>query len=169
MTKELPDPQTLRNLLRYDPEAGFIFRKSDGARVMKTPHIKGYFCGVVLRRKMLSHRVAWAMHHGSWPEGEVDHINGDKHDNRIANLRDVPRCINARNAKMYLHNKSGHNGVSWSKDKNMWTAQITINWKNRNLGSYSDINDAIAARKAAERGHGFTERHGQCKTAYISQ
>jgi hypothetical protein len=161
MSKDLPSPDMLRQLLCYDPATGFISRKSDGARVFQSIHSTGYFCGVILRKWFLAHRIAWALHYRDWPKNNIDHINGDRADNRIENLRDVPQTLNQRNRTRRENNTSGHNGVYWHKRASRWQAQIRINGKRKYLGRYADINDAIAARKAAECGHGFTERHGE--------
>ena len=80
----------------------------------------------------------------------IDHINGNRLDNRMANLRVVNRQQNAFNTGMRSDNTSGHIGVSWSKAKSKWVAQIQINGKSIYLGRYSLIEDAIAAREAAE-------------------
>lgn len=81
----------------------------------------------------------------------IDHINQNKLDNRKVNLRITNKSINAFNTKMRVDNTSGYRGVSWDKEKNKWCARITINGKQRQIGRYSDIDDAISARKNAER------------------
>lgn len=82
----------------------------------------------------------------------VDHINQNKLDNRRCNLRIVDKSLNAFNTKMRTDNISGHRGVSWDKEKNKWCARITIHGKQKQIGRYDNIEDAILARKTAERG-----------------
>lgn len=85
------------------------------------------------------------------PEGyDTDHVNRDKLDNRICNLRTVTRSKNKHNATKYVTNKSGVKGVYWRGDINKWEAQITSNYKSRKLGCYKSIEEASKARKRAE-------------------
>lgn len=87
------------------------------------------------------------------PEGmEVDHINGDKLDNRRSNLRLCTRRQNSRN-KRVARSKSGHLGVYWSNQNKKWNAQIGPNGKSISLGFFDDMQDAIKARKTAELKH----------------
>lgn len=112
--------------------------------------------------KFLAHRIVWEMHYGKIPEGmQVDHINHDRTDNRIENLRLVNANENGKNQKSSTRNKSGVVGVSWKSQKNKWHAQIMVDGKQIHLGFYDDINDAKDARKVAERKYGFHENHGK--------
>ena len=124
-------------------------------------NLNGYKQGCILKTLVYAHRVAWAMHYGAWPEGEIDHINGDRSDNRILNLRDVPHRENQKNQKLPRHNTSRAVGVTWNKNANKWMAQIAVGGENRYLGIYSNIDDAIAARKDAEQRFGFHQNHGR--------
>lgn len=180
MTKELPSPELLRKLLRYEPDTGKLFwreRTPDmfanknasavwngrhaGQEALSTLHNFGYMCGDVCGRKCLAHRVVWAIVYGQWPQKQIDHINGDKADNRVENLREVTHQVNARNANMRVTNTSGYNGVCWQKNNKKWVAYIKIDGRRKHLGHFDDIRAAAAARKAAEIGYGFTERHGK--------
>jgi len=69
--------------------------------------------GTFMRKTYAAHRVAWFLHHGAWPMGEIDHINGNAQDNRIANLRDVTHKENTRNMKRRSDNTSGITGISY--------------------------------------------------------
>lgn len=80
----------------------------------------------------------------------VDHIDGNRLDNRVNNLRIVTRWQNRLNCGTRKDNTSGHTGVSWARDKRKWVAQIQVHGKGIRLGRFSNIDDAIAARKAAE-------------------
>ena len=78
------------------------------------------------------------------PEGyDIDHINRDKLDNRKVNLRICSRSENLHNQGLRRNNKSGHKGVYFRKDNKKWVAQIGINGKNKNLGSYLTFNEAV--------------------------
>ena len=89
-----------------------------------------------------------------FPEKEsgvvVDHINGNRLDNRMENLRLVNRAQNNMNKGLGSNNTSGHTGVAWDKSKRKWGAKIQIGGKTKYLGRYTDIENAIKARTEAE-------------------
>ncbi len=86
------------------------------------------------------------------PKGKVvDHINGDKLDNRKCNLRICIQADNMKNQKKRKNNKSGYTGVHWYKAKNKWQVYIKINYKRLHLGYYDDLEEAIKVRKEAEK------------------
>jgi len=98
---------------------------------------------------------------------EVDHINGDGTDNKLVNLREVSRTMNNQNASRRVDNKSGVTGVSWFKPARKWQAYISVDCRRIYLGVFSDLDEAIAVRKAAELQHGFHENHGREKSFEI--
>ncbi len=169
--KNLPSIEYLHKRLRYEPETGKLFWRdceethrsgrasaNKEAFTSKTKH--GYLHGSIDKKKLYSHRVAWAIYYGDWPREQVDHISGDRSDNRICNLREVSNKENAKNRALMPNNKSGVCGVYWCKANRNWTASIKINGKNKHLGSFSSIHDAKDAREAAQKQHGYSERHG---------
>lgn len=86
---------------------------------------------------------------------QVDHVNHNGLDNRKRNLRIVTNSQNAMNSRLRKDNTSGYKGVTWSKDKNKWQAQIAINKKYINLGRYSSIQEAsLAYQEASKLYHG---------------
>jgi hypothetical protein len=105
--------------------------------------------------------MAWLLQTGLWPSGDIDHINGDRSDNRWVNLRDVSKSKNARNAKQNSRNKSGFNGVSWCHHKKRWIAHIGLLGRFVVLGRFLTKEEAIKARRAADIEHEFSPRHGQ--------
>ena len=88
-----------------------------------------------------AHRVIYFYHHKSFPE-MVDHINGIRNDNRIENLRAATRSQNGQNRGKSSNCTSGVKGVSWSKNHNVWKAQVTFDNKIYYLGAFKDLNDA---------------------------
>lgn len=93
----------------------------------------------------------------NFPKGKyVDHINHNTLDNRKCNLRICNNADNIRNGKIRTNNKSGHTGVSLNKTKTKWEANIKVNYKSIYLGVYSNIEDAIKARKEAEKKYFYT-------------
>lgn len=81
---------------------------------------------------------------------EIDHINGNVYDNRKLNLRIVEGSKNAKNLKLYINNKSGHKGVSFSKRENRWKAYIQNDNQKIHLGTFLVYEDAVKARERAE-------------------
>lgn len=122
---------------------------------------RGYRNGTLdQERGTKAHRVAWALVHGEWPEC-IDHINGVVDDNRLLNLRAANSSINAKNKGMISTNTSGQMGVGWSRRDRKWVARIKTGGKERSLGYYTDKDEAIRARLAAEVASGFHPNHGQ--------
>jgi hypothetical protein len=165
-------PAELRELLDHNPDTGEMHWKARPARLFKADHWQrtwntrqagkraftvshqGYRRGMIFRRMYLEHIVAWAMHYGQWPSGQIDHINGIRDDNRISNLREATRTENCRNARMKSNNTSGVTGVVPHKGR--WRAYINLH-----LGIFETIEEAEAARKAAERElGGYHPNHG---------
>ena len=107
-----------------------------------------------------AHRLAWAFMTGSFPNKEIDHVNGNGMDNRWSNLRSVTRGTNMQNKKLYSRNTSGCAGVTWRPIMGKWQSNITVKGKRIHLGLFAKKSDAIEARKEAELKNGFTKRHG---------
>lgn len=105
-----------------------------------------------------AHRVAWAIYHGAWPEGHIDHINGCTSDNRIANLRDVTHAENMRNQKLRVDNTSGLPGISWFAQTSRWHVRVSGYNRSGHVGFFKSIDDAKAARDNARAGLGYTGR-----------
>ena len=112
-------------------------------------------------KRLKAHRLAWLIVHGKLPDGEIDHINRNRADNRISNLRDVPSAINHRNLTMLRNNKSGVTGVCWHKTNGKWQARVKIDGRYRYVGLFTCIHEASAAVKAFRAKHGFTDSHGE--------
>jgi hypothetical protein len=111
-------------------------------------------------RSIGAHRIAYKYVHGIDPD-EVDHINGERADNRICNLRSVTATGNRRNMAKPPSNKSGFVGVHWRQDKKKWVAHITLANRYTFLGYFKTKEEAAERRKAAEREHGFHPNHGR--------
>lgn len=152
----------MKELLSYDAETGYFrWRKAWGRRRMNVPagcvNVRdgGYIVigidGVVHQ----AHRLAWLYMFGRLPHEQIDHINGDRGDNRLANLRECSHCQNHKNVKRPSHNTSGFKGVHFHPQGNKWRARIKSNGKHYSLGLYHSKEQAHAAYcAAAERFHG---------------
>lgn len=121
---------------------------------------KGYIL-VKAGRHLLAHRIIWEMHYGPIPEGvQIDHINGEKGDNRIENLRLATRSQNGCNTKTRRDNTSGVKGVHWHKKTEKWQARIMIEGQRRSIGLFSTLEDAaLAVQSARENLHGEFCKH----------
>lgn len=151
-SEALPSIERVRELFCYDPESGIITwaKRRFGVKFGSeagTEH-KGYKRVKVDSKLILVHRVAWAIHYGKWPVGDLDHINRDRSDNRIVNLREATRSVNMIN-RDYPKGKSGVTGVSWHKRG--WQAAIRINGRSVYLGIFKTVEEAASVRAEAEK------------------
>ena len=157
--------ETVRELLSYDPETGVFKWKVRVSKKVRIGDIAGHaradgYCVIRIRGKFyLAHRLAHLMMTGSWPNGDIDHINGSTSDNCWVNLRDVSRRDNLKNSRRRNDNTSGVTGVTRRYRK--WRVEIRVNKKQIHLGSYEDFFEAVCARKSAERRYDFHPNHGR--------
>ncbi len=146
----------LRSILHYDPATGIFTWKISNSNRVKVGDVAGSLNGPgylqikVQSRPYKAHRLAWLHVNGVWPKLNIDHINRNPSDNRLVNLRDVTQKQNQQNRSTNSDNTSGHPGVYWSKRYSKWVAQIKHNQKQINLGYFTAIEEALAARKAGE-------------------
>ncbi len=156
---------TVNDLLRYDPESGDLFWRANRAK-MKAGSVaggiggKGYWHVSINNKSYLAHRIIWLIYYGRWPEDQLDHINHNKLDNRIKNLRSVMGYENNRNTTIRKDNKSGVIGVFWHSTQKVWESNIGVDGQLKYLGIYDNIFDAVCARKSAEIKYGFHKNHG---------
>jgi hypothetical protein len=149
--------EQLKQAMHYDPDTGLLTWRIRKAYNIPAGSIAGQRLPDGYRqvsfnlRMYMAHRLAWLYVHGQWPAAELDHINGNRDDNRLANLREASRTQNNYNRKPRSDSACGLKGVqrSW----NRWVARITINGKRVHLGSYSTPEEAHAAYCQAARKH----------------
>jgi len=100
-----------------------------------------------------AHQWVWYWHTGEWPDKQtdIDHINGNRDDNRFENLRIARRAENMWNGKMRVDNSSGYPGVVQPKGRTKWDARIKVDGEFYFLGAFYSYKEAVAARKAAEK------------------
>jgi hypothetical protein len=145
----------------YDPETGrFTWKRRENptrgwnaryaGKEAGWEGVRGYRHIHIGDKDYLAHRLAWLLTYGRWPEGDTDHINCDKADNRIDNLREATRSENSANRPPPAHNRSGFKGVHFDKSRQKWMAFIRKDWRVRNLGRYATKEEAVAVRRAAE-------------------
>jgi HNH endonuclease/AP2 domain len=153
--------ERLRELLHYEPDTGVFTRRVRTAnRVRVGGDVAGsvnssdgyrYIC--IDYRLYPDHRLAWLYITGSWPKSQIDHINGDKTDNRLANLREATQSQNQANTSMRADNISGFKGVSWSKGRRKWLAHIKKRSKCKHLGFFDTSGSAALAYTIAAEKH----------------
>jgi hypothetical protein len=162
----LPTADQVRELLTYDPETGVLTwlpRRGDG-RATKSWNAKhagkqagtpesnyGYVQVGLFGRIYLAHRIILLLATSEWPPTEVDHVNGIRTDNRIANLRLATPSQNQANRKRPATNTSKFKGVTW--DRGRYKAQIIVRGKYLHLGHFATPEDAHAAYCSAARAH----------------
>jgi hypothetical protein len=164
----------IQSSLGYEPSTGlFVWQERPLSQFLTENHYKiwhsrfvgkpafttkakgGYLSGRINSKTMMAHNVAWIWVYGAYPVHRLDHINRDRSDNRIENLRDVPHSENMKNAGISSANTSGRTGVSFNAAAGKWIASIKVDGVQRHLGRFSEIEPAIHARISAERKFGF--------------
>lgn len=152
----------LRDFLRYEPETGELFWTVDVSNANKSGDraggsIRERYRRVHLKGKnYLEHRVVWFLVHGAWPKGQIDHINGDKQDNRIANLRAVNAFQNMQNRAPHREGKSW--GVHFVRGK--WHASIGHDGESIHIGVFEFEIEARGAVYGFLKGKGWLEHYG---------
>lgn len=148
----------IKELFNYDPETGIL--RWIGSRSNRVKYLdiagtigkSGYLMVGILDKRYQVHRVIWFYMYGKWPDGDIDHINGIKTDNRIENLRDVTRSVNKQNIKRAnLNNKYKLLGVFWHKASKKYLAKIMLNGNSKHLGLFDCPQAAHEAYLQAKR------------------
>lgn len=181
---EMPTAEILRAIIRYEHDTGLLFwlprgpelfvegrwgkqsaadrwnTRWAGKPAFRQVNVNGYLCGEISNRPHRAHRVIWMMVHGVQPE-DVDHIDGNRQNNRLQNLRAVTRQENLRNVRRKETNTSGVTGVSWDTARGKWFACLAVDGKTISLGRYGTLEEAKSVRAAANARYGFHQNHGR--------
>lgn len=164
--------KTLTEYLRYDKHTGeFTWIK----RPNKNIHLHtragtldkktGYRTITLFGKRYSEHRLVWFYVHGEMPTNTIDHINQIRDDNRLGNLRQVTKSENQRN-KTRRDSRLDEIGIWWCKRRRRYVAEITLNGKKVYQRTFTDIDEAINARKQKALELGFHANHGQSKAKY---
>lgn len=144
----------VRKMLNYDEDTGVLSWKVSPARRVKVGDVVGYinsdgYVGISIKNNTYrAHRIIWMYVYGEFPSKDIDHINGNRSDNRLFNLRLASSSDNAKNRKITSKNTSGFKGVSYHKTKKKWCAQCQSNGKSHYLGQFDTAEKASAAYQA---------------------
>ena len=143
-------PEEVADILKYDSESG-IFTwikprpKVRVGNIAGSLSADGYVRVTIYHRRYMAHRLAWLFTYGQWPPHEIDHIDGNRSNNKACNLRLSTSAENNQNISLGKNNKSGYLGVGWLASSNAWRAQIQVSGKNKYLGLFSTAELAHAA------------------------
>jgi len=142
----VPNTQEEALALFYYKDGVLFWKNNQGTYPTKDKPVgsktkNGYMESKICGKGFKVHRMAFLLHHG-WLPKMVDHIDGNRENNKIENLRAADAQSNKCNQKIYCSNTSGIKGVCWSKERCMWKAQINYNKKRKHLGYYENINEA---------------------------
>ena len=157
--------ELLKELFDYREDGNLIRKRSTGGngntagKKLGWLDQTGYIHTKVKGKFFRLHRLIYMYHHGELPE-QLDHINRNKLDNRIENLRPADGFENASNRKLFKNNTSGCKGVGYRKSTNKWFVYVNIKNKRKNIGSFDDLELAeLVAIEARDKYHGFFANH----------
>jgi len=155
----------LKNRFNYDENTGvFTFKVFAGSKRPGEPAgcvtPKGYIHISIDSKAYKAHRLAWLYVYGVMPECDIDHIDHNKENNAISNLRLVTQIENSKNRPKDKRNSCGVTGV-YLQDCGTWRARITVNRKTIHLGIFNTLDEAKEARLVAEMLYGFHNNHGE--------
>lgn len=176
-------PDFLRQLLDYDPSTGVfhwrerplsmfrttpkrtaehsraIWNKRYAGKVISSVTAYGYARIQIFQTYYFAHRIAWMLMKHQWPVNDIDHINGNRLDNRISNLRDATRAENLQNLKKSGIGASGYKGAHWNSERRKWKSSIKLHGVTHHLGYFSSKEEAHNAYvKAKRRLHTFNRK-----------
>lgn len=167
--KKLPTQAQIKEILHYDTETG-VFRWRFARSNVKPWSVagckkdSGYIDIKLNKNTYKAHRLAWVYMIGASPLNVIDHINGNKSDNKWSNLRETTNKQNLENQTLKKDNTSGFRGVSWSKKHNKWRAYVMNNYKYIHVGIFITPEEAAKAA-ATKRNELFTHDTGRDNSA----
>ncbi|WP_161594461.1 HNH endonuclease [Pantoea agglomerans] len=160
MKDEIVSCELVRHLFNYDPATGCFYWTENvrlsplkGKKAGTHNKANGYVTLNIRRKNYLAHRIAWLYMTGSFPNGDIDHIDGNRANNCFSNLREATRSQNMANLRGNAKNTSGFKGVRFVARVKRWSAEITANHKRYHLGYFSSIEDAAMAYNNAAIKH----------------
>ena len=159
--KRILTADLLRETLHYDAETGVLTwlvsrGKATVGDVAGAVNSRGYLVVGLYGSLYVAHRLAWMWVYGKWPDSEIDHINCNRSDNRLVNLREATVSQNRANSSLRKKSVSGFKGVDLYKPTGRWRARVAYNKLQHNLGYFATAEEAHAAYLVAA-----TKLHGK--------
>lgn len=152
----------LKSKINYEKSTGiFTWRNGNHSNSPRAGYVEntGYVRIVIGGYRFMAHRLAWFYVNGKWPEFEIDHIDLDKSNNAILNLREAKPSENCMNRKIRIDNQSGFKGVGFDAKSKKWRARIAVNGRRFNLGYFNTAEEAgNAIKKYRKSLHGDFSR-----------
>lgn len=146
------------------PAIAHITNKKFAGKLVRGRNTRGYRTFRVSVRDriyhLLFHRVIWCLLNGDWPDGILDHFDGNSLNNDPSNLRVTDQSGNRMNMRRRMDNSSGVTGVRFNKSKRKWEAAICVRGKRTNLGTFASFDEAATVRLDAQHRLGFGPAHG---------
>lgn len=176
--RKVVSAETFRELLDYDENTGLFTWKSRDKRHISLKCLKqwntrwagnpafihsdygGYLRASIFGTFFSAHRVAWAMVYGDPVPDFLDHIDGDRQNNRISNLRPASKAENSKNRGVRSDNTTGRTGIHRTKC-GTYKVRIFVFGRDTYIGTFKKFDDAVSARQNAERFYGFSDGHGE--------
>lgn len=154
------------SLLQFDGSIGRFFWRERPRRGWKAGRsleagsfdVHGYGQVMIDGKIYKEHHLVWLWYHGEMPAVQIDHLNHQRRDNRIENLRLADNTVNHKNRPMQRNNTTGCVGVSF--DRSRYVAYVTVSGKQIRLGRFKTLEEAVEARQRANREYGFHQNHG---------
>lgn len=147
--------EKVHELFSYDKKSGNLIRKKTTSPKAKRGNVAGYINVAGYRKTSIdgfqyyNHRLIWLLLNGVWPNKQIDHINGNKGDNRIENLREVSVSENAQNRSKQSNCSSGEKCIWWKKDRKKYRVRVGVSGKYYHIGYFKNLQDAVLARNKA--------------------
>lgn len=158
-------------LLKYEPLTGKLIWKTNIHSKSVVPNTEagcvaksGYRVITLFGLSYPAHHVAWFLHHKVWAEGQLDHQNQQRDDNRLVNLREVTKAENAQNRSRRRETVTGEHGIWFDRRRNKYVAEITMNGKRVYLKRFDNADDAVSERQTKLKELGFHDNHGSIST-----
>ena len=144
--RKFTPPERIKELFEYNQETGIVIRKTKRAQfsagsIVGTDHISGYLAARVDGNIYLLHRLIWCIAYGKWPDYYIDHIDGNKQNNILVNLREANHSENTQNAKTRKDNTTGIKGIHIKENGN-YVARVQYNNKRIYLGEFESLEKA---------------------------
>lgn len=168
--------ERLKELVYYNSETGIFTRIKRTSNSTKVGDIagsinkcNGYSEFHLDSKKYSAHRLVWLYVYGRFPSHQIDHIDHNRSNNRLSNLREVTQSENNKNLSLRKLNKNGCTGIYWCNTYKKWHARINVDGKSIHIGYFANKDEAISSRKLANKKYFFHDNHGKLKPDQVAK